>query len=91
MTSTNVGGLLTGSRMLFALAEKGELPRFFGTIHPRYRTPSNAIIFTTLVAWASGLRDLSRRSRSRVQSRDWSPTLASAQQRSSYGIGASGT
>jgi basic amino acid/polyamine antiporter, APA family len=55
MTSTNVGGLLTGSRMLFALAEKGELPRFFGTIHPRYRTPSNAIIFTTLVALGFGL------------------------------------
>jgi len=36
--------------MLFALAENGELPRFFAKIHPRYRTPSNAVIFTTLVA-----------------------------------------
>jgi amino acid transporter len=36
--------------MLFALAENGELPRFFGKIHPRYRTPSNAIIFTTVAA-----------------------------------------
>ena len=44
------GQVLTGSRMLFALAENGELPRFFGKIHPRYRTPANAIIFTTLVA-----------------------------------------
>ena len=50
MTGNNVGGLLTGSRMLFALAENGELPRFFGTIHPHHRTPANAIIFTTLVA-----------------------------------------
>jgi basic amino acid/polyamine antiporter, APA family len=50
MTGTNVGQVLAGSRMLFALAENGELPRFFGTIHPRYRTPANAIMFTTLVA-----------------------------------------
>ena len=50
MTGNNLGGVLTGSRMLFALAENGELPRFFAKIHPRYRTPSNAIIFTTLVA-----------------------------------------
>lgn len=50
MTGNNLGAVLTGSRMLFALAENGELPRFFGKIHPRYRTPSNAIIFTTLVA-----------------------------------------
>ena len=50
MTGNNLGGVLTGSRMLFALAENGELPRFFAKIHPRYRTPSNAVIFTTLVA-----------------------------------------
>ena len=35
--------------MLFALAENGELPRFFAKIHPRYRPPSNAVIVTTLV------------------------------------------
>jgi APA family basic amino acid/polyamine antiporter len=50
MTGNNMGAVLTGSRMLFALAENGELPRFLGKIHPRYRTPANAIIFTTLVA-----------------------------------------
>jgi amino acid transporter len=50
MTGNNFGGVLTGSRMLFALAENGELPRFFEKIHPRYRTPSNAVIFSTLVA-----------------------------------------
>ena len=50
MTGNNLCGVLTGSRMLFALAENGELPRFFAKIHPRYRTPSNAVIFTTLVA-----------------------------------------
>ncbi len=50
MTGNNLGGTLTGSRMLFALAENGALPQFFAKIHPRYRTPSNAVIFTTLVA-----------------------------------------
>jgi amino acid transporter len=50
MTGNNLGAVLTGSRMLFALAENGELPSFFRTIHPRYRTPSNAVIVTTLVA-----------------------------------------
>jgi basic amino acid/polyamine antiporter, APA family len=50
MTGNNLGAVLTGSRMLFALAENGELPRFFARIHPRYRTPANAIVFTTLVA-----------------------------------------
>ena len=50
MTGNNLGGILTGSRMLFALAENGELPSFFGKIHPRYRTPSNAVIVTTLAA-----------------------------------------
>jgi amino acid transporter len=36
--------------MLFALAENGELPRFFGRIHPTFRTPANAIVFTSAVA-----------------------------------------
>jgi amino acid transporter len=50
MTGNNFGAVLTGSRMLFALAENGELPRWFEKIHPRYRTPSNSVIFSTLAA-----------------------------------------
>lgn len=50
MTGNNAGQVLTGSRMLFALAENGALPRFFGRIHPVYRTPANAVWFTALVA-----------------------------------------
>ena len=45
-----MGNLLAGSRILFALADNGSLPRFFGVIHLRYGTPSNAIIFTAIVA-----------------------------------------
>ena len=50
MTGNNAGQVLTGSRMLFALAEHGELPAFFGRIHARFRTPANAILFTSAVA-----------------------------------------
>jgi amino acid transporter len=50
MTGNNAGQVLTGSRMLFALAENRALPRFFGYINPVHRTPSNAIWFTSTVA-----------------------------------------
>ncbi len=50
MTGNNAGQVLTGSRMLYALAEHGELPPFFGRIHPFYRTPANSILFTSAVA-----------------------------------------
>ena len=34
----------TGSRLLFAMSERGQLPAMFGNVHARYRTPVNAII-----------------------------------------------
>jgi len=55
MTGNQAGHILTGSRMLFALAEHEELPAFFGRIHPRHRVPSNAILFTSGVALALAL------------------------------------
>ena len=50
MTGNNMGQLLNGSRTIFALAENGDLPRWFGRIHPDYRTPSNAVLFGAAVA-----------------------------------------
>lgn len=50
MTGNNMGQLLNGSRTIFALAENGDLPRWFGKVHPAYRTPSNAILFGAAVA-----------------------------------------
>jgi APA family basic amino acid/polyamine antiporter len=50
MTGNNAGQILTGSRMLFALAENGQLPGWFGRIHSRFRTPANAILFSASVA-----------------------------------------
>ena len=49
-TGNNMGQALSGSRNLFALAEQGDLPNFFARIHPRFRTPVNAIIVTAAVA-----------------------------------------
>jgi basic amino acid/polyamine antiporter, APA family len=50
MTGNNMGQLLNGSRTIFALAENGDLPRWFGYVHPVYRTPSNAILFGAALA-----------------------------------------
>jgi len=55
MMGTNAGQVLTGSRMLFALAENGELPSWFARIHPRFRTPANTVLFTSSVAFALAL------------------------------------
>jgi amino acid transporter len=46
-SGNNMGGALSGSRNLFALAEQGDLPGFFGRVHPRFRTPVNAILVTS--------------------------------------------
>jgi amino acid transporter len=45
-SGNNMGGALSGSRNLFALAEHGDVPAFFARIHPRLRTPVNAILVT---------------------------------------------
>jgi basic amino acid/polyamine antiporter, APA family len=50
MTGNNMGQVLTGSRTIFALAENGDLPRWFARVHPRYQTPANATIFSAAVA-----------------------------------------
>jgi amino acid transporter len=52
MTGNNLGQVLTGARMLFALAEQGDLPAVFGRVHPRFRTPHVAILFTSAIALA---------------------------------------
>jgi amino acid transporter len=50
MTGNNMGQVLTGSRTIFALAENGDLPRWFARLHPHYQTPANATIFSAAVA-----------------------------------------
>lgn len=36
--------LIGGSRVLYAMAESGMLPAWLGQLHPKYHTPSNAIL-----------------------------------------------
>ena len=50
MTGNKMGQVLTGSRTIFALAENGDLPRWFAYVHPKNQTPSNAILFTSMIA-----------------------------------------
>ena len=49
-TGNNMGQALSGSRNMFALAEQGDLPAVFGSVHPRFRTPVVAIVVTSGVS-----------------------------------------
>jgi len=55
MTGNNAGQVLTGARMIYALAEHRQLPRWFGRVDPRYHTPTNAVMFTSVAAAALAL------------------------------------
>ncbi|MGP9034469.1 APC family permease [Glutamicibacter mysorens] len=37
--------LLGASRLVYSLARSGMLPSWFGKLHPKYRTPANALVF----------------------------------------------
>jgi amino acid transporter len=49
IAGNNLGGAVAGSRILFALAEQGDVPPPFARIHPRYRTPVTSILATSTV------------------------------------------
>lgn len=42
------GLVLAAPRLLFAMAEQGQLPRVFAAVHPRWRTPQFAIVATAV-------------------------------------------
>lgn len=37
--------LMGAARLMYAMGVSGMLPRWFGRLHPKYRTPSNAVLF----------------------------------------------
>lgn len=41
--------LLQSPRIIFAMAERGDLPRFFDAVHPRFRTPYVSIVLFALL------------------------------------------
>jgi amino acid transporter len=43
-------GATAATRSLFSMARGGLLPKFFASVHPRHRTPVNAVHFQVLVA-----------------------------------------
>jgi len=50
----SIGGTLNSialvtPRLLFAMAADGHLPRFIGSVHPRFRTPHVAIVVSSIV------------------------------------------
>ncbi len=56
MIIAGIGGILTswnsffvgGSRAIYAMADSGMLPRFLAFLHPKYKTPTNAILMIGL-------------------------------------------
>ena len=42
--------MIGASRLMYAMGRSGMLPRWFGKVHPRFRTPSNAIAFIGAVS-----------------------------------------
>jgi APA family basic amino acid/polyamine antiporter len=55
VAGNNVGAALSGSRILFALAEQGDMPRAFAHVNARFRTPDVAIVLTCLTTLALAL------------------------------------
>ncbi len=49
MLGTLNGSMITISRLPYAMAAAGELPRALAAIHPRYRTPHVAVVFSALL------------------------------------------
>ena len=54
-TGSNSAVILVGPRILYALAEGGQLPRVLARVHQRYRTPHVAVIVFALAAWLIAL------------------------------------
>ena len=40
---------MTSSRLLFGMARAKMIPAAFGKIHPKYKTPSNCVVFVTII------------------------------------------
>ncbi|WP_165998320.1 APC family permease [Bacillus sp. Cs-700] len=47
--------VIGGSRVLYAMAESGMLPAWFGRLHPKFHTPSNAILFIGILSMLAPL------------------------------------
>jgi amino acid transporter len=69
--------ILAVPRVAFALAERGDFPRFFAAIHPRFRTPYVSILVFAVLVWALSL----------LGSFSWNLTLSAVARLFYYAIG----
>jgi amino acid transporter len=56
VSNTSLINLMMASRLLYGMSNEGVIPRIFGAVHMRRRTPWVAIIFTTAIALALAAR-----------------------------------
>ncbi|WP_377867065.1 APC family permease [Bacillus sp. R86525] len=47
--------IIGGSRVLYAMAKNEMIPAWFGKVHPKYKTPTNAIIFLGMLSFFAPL------------------------------------
>ena len=47
--------IIGGSRILYAMAKNGMIPKWFAYIHPKYKTPTHGIIFLGILAFVAPL------------------------------------
>jgi APA family basic amino acid/polyamine antiporter len=52
IAGANAGTMLAGPRVTYALAESGQIPSWFGHVHPRFRTPDVSILLYAGIALA---------------------------------------
>lgn len=48
--------MLNVPRLTMAMAERGDLPAFFGRIHPTFRTPVTSIVIFAVISWGLALQ-----------------------------------
>jgi amino acid transporter len=51
VTGNLIGTIFSTPRLTYALSIEGSLPRWFGRVHPRLKTPANSVIFFGLFAF----------------------------------------
>jgi amino acid transporter len=68
--------VLQSPRVLFSMAERGELPRLFARVHPEFRTPDVAILSYSLLAFGLAV----------YGSFQWNATLSAVVRLVTYGL-----
>lgn len=69
-------GMIVCPRITYAFAERGDFPRWFARVHPRYRTPHTSIIVFAVLLWLLSLFGSFR----------WNATLSAISRLFTYGV-----